>query len=51
MAKFREISSGSVYEFLSAYDIEQMRKHPDYTEVVEATPVPVVKEFKELPKQ
>lgn len=51
MAKFKENSSGSIYEFLANYDIEQMRKHPDYTEVIEATPVPVVKEFKELPKQ
>lgn len=51
MALFKENSSGTVYEFMSAYDIEQMRKHPDYTEVVEAKQVPTGKEFKELPKQ
>lgn len=50
MAKFKDNASGLVYEFTSNYDVEQMRKHPDYTEVVEAIPVPTQKEFKELPK-
>ena len=35
MAKFKDNASGQVYEFAAPYDVEQMRKHPDYTEVKE----------------
>ena len=35
MAKFKEIHNGEIYEFNSTYDIEQMRKHPEYEEVKE----------------
>jgi hypothetical protein len=38
MAKFRESHSGQIYEFAHPYDVEQMRKHPDYVEVLEAAP-------------
>lgn len=38
MPKFKEIKSGLVYEFLSAWDVAQMRKHPEYMEIVEAPP-------------
>lgn len=40
MAKFKDNESGNVYEFLAPYDVEQMRKHPDYTEVKEPIEVP-----------
>ena len=32
---FREIHSGLIYEYDIPYDIDQMRKHPDYSEVLE----------------
>lgn len=35
MAKFKCIHSGNVFVFESEYDIQGLRKHPDYTEVVE----------------
>ena len=35
MAKFRCKQSGNVFVFESEYDIQGLRKHPDYTEVVE----------------
>jgi hypothetical protein len=35
MAKFKDLASGNVFEFKSSYDVEQMRKHPDYVEVKE----------------
>lgn len=35
MAKFKDKHSGSVVEFKEKYDIEQMRVHPDYDEVLE----------------
>ena len=47
MAKFKDNASGLVYEFASAYDVDQMRKHPDYTEVIEDIPIPVVKKVEE----
>jgi hypothetical protein len=40
MAKFKDNSSGQIYEFATAYDVEQMRKHPDYTEVLETQKTP-----------
>ncbi len=42
MAKFKCKSSGNVFEFFLDHDIESMRKHPEYEEVVEV---------KETPKQ
>lgn len=33
MAKFKDKSSGNVFEFTSDYDIKTMRKHPEYTEI------------------
>lgn len=38
MPKFKEIKSGLVYTFDSAWDVTQMRKHPEYMEIVEAPP-------------
>lgn len=35
MAKFKDIATGNVFEFLSDHDIQSMRKHPEYTEVKE----------------
>ena len=35
MSKFKCKLSGTVVEFLSEHDIETMRQHPDYEEVVE----------------
>ncbi len=47
MVKFKDNSSGQIYEFSSAYDVAEMRKHPDYTEVVET---PAVQEPKDTKK-
>lgn len=33
MAKFKDKSTGNVFEFLNEYDIKSMRKHPEYEEV------------------
>ena len=41
MVKFKDNSSGQIYEFASAYDVAEMRKHPDYTEVIETPAAPV----------
>jgi hypothetical protein len=35
MIKFKCTSSGNIYEFEHEHDIQAMRKHPDYIEVVE----------------
>jgi hypothetical protein len=51
MAKFREVYSGQVYEYNVPYDIDQMRKHPDYAEVIEASPEVKTKELKEPTKE
>ena len=40
MAKFRCKRSGNIVEFTSDYDIQEMKKHPEYEEVKE-TPPPV----------
>lgn len=37
MAQFRDNASGTIYTFSIDYDIEQMRKHPDYSEVTQPT--------------
>lgn len=44
MAKFMCKRSGNIVEFTSEYDIQEMRKHPEYTEVKdEEKKKPVVK--------
>lgn len=52
MAKFKDKSSGNVFEFTSDYDIKTMRKHPDYIEVVEQQelkkPLTTKKQLKEV---
>lgn len=35
MVKFKCNLSGNIFEFVHEWDIEEMRKHPQYTEVVE----------------
>jgi len=35
MAKFKCLHTGNVAEFTQEFDIEQMRKHPEYEEVTE----------------
>lgn len=35
MPKFKDNYSGVVLEFEGKWDVDQMRLHPDYTEVVE----------------
>lgn len=35
MAKFKDIATGNVFEFTNEHDIQSMRKHPEYTEVIE----------------
>ena len=35
MAKFKDIATGNVFEFTLQHDIDTMRKHPEYTEVIE----------------
>lgn len=37
MAKFKCMQTGQVYEFALEHDVVQMRKHPDYEEVIEET--------------
>lgn len=46
MAKFKCKQSGNVFEFLHEHDIKTMKKHPEYTEVVEE--VVVVKTNKKV---
>jgi hypothetical protein len=51
MAKFKCIVSGTIVNFEHEHDILDMRKHPQYEEVVEKVqsqePVKVVKPIKE----
>jgi hypothetical protein len=35
LAKFKCVHTGTVLEFKSLFDIQEMRKHPEYTEVKE----------------
>ncbi len=35
MAKFKCNQSGNIFEFFSDHDINTMRKHPEYTEIVQ----------------
>lgn len=46
MAKFKCKQSGNVFEFLHEHDIKTMRKHSEYTEVIEE--VVVVKPNKKV---
>jgi len=50
MAKFKCIASGGVYEFVNEYDIEGMRAHPEYVEVVEEEVVVEEKPKKKKPE-
>lgn len=43
MAKFKDNATGNVFEFTLQHDIDTMRKHPEYKEVVEEQELPVVK--------
>jgi predicted RNase H-like nuclease (RuvC/YqgF family) len=43
MARFKDIATGNIFEFTSEHDIQTMRKHPEYTEVVEVQEQPVLK--------
>jgi hypothetical protein len=43
MARFKDNASGNVFEFNSEHDIQTMRKHPEYTEVIEEKEQPVLK--------
>lgn len=43
MARFRDIASGNVFLFESQYDIDSLRKHPEYEEVMEEKQEPVIK--------
>lgn len=43
MARFRDIASGNVFLFESQYDIDSLRKHPEYEEVIEEKQEPVIK--------
>ena len=45
MAKFKCVHTGNIVEFNNESDAEVMRKHNEYTEVLEEAPVavPVVK--------
>ena len=44
MALFKCIRSGNIVEFRNDYDIEAMRKHPEYTEVDTSAQVEVENE-------
>ncbi len=43
MARFKDIATGNVFEFTHPHDIELMRKHTEYVEVVEENQEVVVK--------
>jgi hypothetical protein len=34
MASFKDVATGNVFEFTNEHDIQTMRKHPEYVEVV-----------------
>lgn len=42
MAKFKDSATGNIFEFTNEFDIQSMRKHPEYTEVVEIVEEPIV---------
>ena len=35
MARFKDNATGNVFEFTLQHDIDTMRKHPEYTEVIQ----------------
>jgi hypothetical protein len=43
MAKFQDNATGNMFEFTIEHDIQSMRKHPEYTEVVEEKEQAVLK--------
>ena len=43
MAKFKDNATSNVFEFTLEHDINTMRKHPEYTEVIEEVKQEVVK--------
>ncbi len=47
MAKFKDIATGNVFEFTNEHDIQTMRKHPEYTEVIEVQEVKTSKKTKQ----
>lgn len=49
MAKFRCIHSGNVFVFESQHDINDLRKHPEYVEVIEQDKVQSVGISEQLP--
>jgi hypothetical protein len=52
MAKFKCIHTGNIVEFSTEHDIQTIRKHSEYTEVLEDTEeVPSVKPKKTPAKQ
>jgi hypothetical protein len=40
MAKFKDIATGNVFVFESQHDIDSLRKHPEYIEVIEEVKQP-----------
>jgi hypothetical protein len=50
MAKFKCLLSGTVVSFEHLHDIEDMRKHPQYEEVVEKKVEVTKEEVKVAPK-
>jgi hypothetical protein len=43
MAYFKDNATGNIFLFESQHDIDSLRKHPEYTEVVEEQKQPVLK--------
>ena len=41
MAKFKCKATGNIFEFKSDHDIDSMRKHPEYEEIIEQVTKPV----------
>jgi hypothetical protein len=39
MAKFRCNLTGNVFEFVNDFDINDMREHPQYTEIQDGVPI------------
>jgi hypothetical protein len=50
MAKFKCITTGEVYEFTTEHDIEGMRSHSEYEEVVEEESIVEEKPKKKKPE-
>jgi hypothetical protein len=43
MTKFKDNATGNIFLFESQHDIDSMRKHPEYTEVIEEQKQEVLK--------